>query len=137
MALGGALTATAGDLATATLGRVISGAGAVILNVLLTSMVAEWFARDRLVTAMAILVTSWPLGIGIALVSGPLIAAAMGWAAMMWLSAAASLAACLLIALVYRRPDTSAVARYGAQFVARPTTPSGAPMASAVPCRAR
>ncbi len=107
MAVGGALTATAGDLAMATLGRVVSGVGAVVLNVLLTGMVAEWFAKDRLVTAMAILVTSWPLGIGIALVTGPLITGALGWPAMMWLSAAASLATCALIALVYQRPDAT------------------------------
>lgn len=107
MAVGGALTAMAGDLATATLGRVVSGVGAVVLNVLLTGMVAAWFGKDRLVTAMAILVTSWPLGIGIALVTGPLIAGALGWPAMMWLSAAASLATCALIALVYQRPDTT------------------------------
>ncbi len=108
MAVGGVVTAMAGDFAMATLGRVISGAGAVVLNVLLTSMVAEWFSSDRLVTAMAILVTSWPLGIGLALVTGPLIAAAVGWPSMIWLSAAASLATCALIALVYRRPDTIA-----------------------------
>jgi MFS family permease len=105
MTVGGALTAVAGDFAMAALGRVISGAGAVVLNVLLTGMVAEWFARDRLVTAMAILVTSWPAGIGIALVTGPSVAAAAGWPAMMWLSAAASLVACALVAAVYRRPE--------------------------------
>ncbi len=104
MAVGGALTAIAGGLAVATLGRVISGIGAVVLNVLLTGMVAEWFARDRLVTAMAILVTSWPVGIGIALVIGPFIGASLGWSAMMWISAAASLATCALVALVYQRP---------------------------------
>ncbi len=104
MAGGGALTAIAGDLTMATTGRVISGAGAVVLNVLLTGMVAEWFSTGRMVTAMAILVTSWPLGIGLALVTGPLIAAAFGWPAMIWLTAAASLATCVLIALVYRRP---------------------------------
>ncbi len=108
MAVGGVLTAMAGDFAMATFGRIVSGVGAVALNVLLTGMVAEWFARDRLVTAMAILVTSWPAGIGIALVTGPLIAAAVGWPAMMWLSAAASLVTCAFIALVYRRPDTVA-----------------------------
>lgn len=108
MAVGGAITAIAGDFAVATLGRAIAGAGAVVLNVLLTAMVAEWFARDRLVTAMAILVTSWPAGIGIALVTGPFIAAAAGWPAMMWLSAAASLVACALVAAVYRHPVAAA-----------------------------
>lgn len=107
MAGGGALTAIAGDLTMATTGRVTSGAGAAVLNVLLTGMVAEWFSTSRMVTAMAILVTSWPLGIGLALVTGPLIAAALGWPAMIWLTAAASLATCILVALVYRRPNTA------------------------------
>lgn len=108
MAVGGALTAIAGDFAMATVGRVVAGVGAVVLNVLLTGMVAEWFAGDRLVTAMSILVTSWPAGIGIALVVGPLVAAEAGWPAMMWLSVAASLATCALVALVYQRPGTAA-----------------------------
>jgi len=107
MAVGGGATGMADDLGVATLGRVIAGIGAVILNVLLTAMVAEWFVGGRLVTAMAVLVTSWPVGIGIALVTGPFIAAEMGWPAMMWLSAAASLATCALVAFFYRRPDTA------------------------------
>lgn len=107
MALGGTLTAVSGDVATATAGRLLAGIGAVTLNVLLASMVAEWFPGARLVTAMSVLVTSWPAGIGIVLVIGPAIAEQAGWPAIMWLSVIASLTAGALVGLVYRRPSTA------------------------------
>jgi MFS family permease len=76
MAAGGAITAMSDGIALATAGRIVAGIGGVTVNVLLAGMVADWFRDDRLVTAMALLVTSWPLGIGIALVSGPVVGAA-------------------------------------------------------------
>src|SRR5438552_1570745 len=59
MALGGALTG-APSFTLVVAGRLASGVGAVLINVLMTKMVADWFAKRELVTAMAILVTSWP-----------------------------------------------------------------------------
>lgn len=47
-------------------GRVLSGAGAVLLNVLVTKMVTDWFQGRENVLALGILITSWPLGIAIA-----------------------------------------------------------------------
>lgn len=105
MAAGGAITALSGDIVLATTGRVIAGIGGVTVNVLLAGMVADWFSEDRLVTAMAILVASWPAGIGIALVIGPFIGGGDdGWRAMMWLTAYGSLATGVLLAAVYRSP---------------------------------
>jgi MFS family permease len=76
-------------------GRLVSGIGAVAVNVLLTEMAADWFADRELSTAMAVLVVSWPLGIGVALVVlGPL-AASVSWPAAMH----ATLAICI-VALV-------------------------------------
>ena len=43
-------------------GRVISGVGAVLFNVVLTKMVADWFAGREIVTAMALTAATWPLG---------------------------------------------------------------------------
>lgn len=52
-------------------GRLVSGIGAVLLNVIMTKMVADWFSGKEIITAMAIFVNSWPTGIGLALVTQP------------------------------------------------------------------
>ena len=73
MAIGGLLTAT-GDYSTVVTGRLISGAGAVLLNVLLAKMATDWFSGREIGTALALLVGSWPVGIGVALISLPWLA---------------------------------------------------------------
>jgi len=63
MALGGVLMGFAGSYSVAAFGRFVSGVGAVILNVVLTKMVAEWFAGREIITAMALLAYAafgWP-----------------------------------------------------------------------------
>jgi predicted MFS family arabinose efflux permease len=109
MTAGGLVMGASHSYPVACAGRLLSGTGAILFNVLATKMVADWFAGKEIVTAMAIFVTSWPLGIGLALVSlAPIatasIAAASSWQAAMFLTALASLAALLLVAVVYRAP---------------------------------
>ena len=48
-------------------GRLIAGAGGVLLNVQMTKMVADWFAGKEIATAMAIFVNSWPAGVALSL----------------------------------------------------------------------
>jgi len=73
MTLGGALLGLSDTYEIMFTGRLISGIGAVLLNVLVTKMVTDWFAEYRIATAMGVLVSSWPLGIAIALLTmGPL-----------------------------------------------------------------
>ena len=48
-------------------GRLVAGAGGVLLNVQMTKMVTDWFAGREIATAMAIFVNSWPAGIAISL----------------------------------------------------------------------
>ncbi len=104
MALGTFVTAEASVYGVAMAGRVVSGAGAVMLNVLLTKMVADWFHDREVATAMGLLIMSWPLGIGLALLLlGPL-AAATSWSFAIQLSAYVCVAALIGVALVYRRP---------------------------------
>jgi predicted MFS family arabinose efflux permease len=116
MALGGVLTAGAASVAAMALGRLISGAGAALLNVLLAKMVADWFTDRQLTTALGILVTSWPLGVGAGLAGGHAIAAAYGWPALMQCGAGLALASLLLLSAVYRDP---------------PGAPTAAPLAAA------
>jgi MFS family permease len=73
MTLGGVLLALSDAYEIMLIGRLVSGLGAVLLNVLVTKMVTDWFAEHRIASAMGILISSWPLGIAIALlIMGPL-----------------------------------------------------------------
>jgi len=113
MAIGGVLMGAADNSTTLMLGRVLSGAGAVVLNVLVTKMVTDWFQGRELVTALGILITSWPLGIAIALIVLPGLASAFSWPAAMYLPAAISAAALVLVALRYRLPSEGQLAEPG------------------------
>ena len=62
MTLGGLMMAS-GDATLLTAGRILSGCGAVVLNVLVTKMTTDTFEGREVVTALGVLITSWPLGI--------------------------------------------------------------------------
>ena len=104
MTVGGALLATSHVYEVMFAGRLISGIGAVLLNVLVTKMVTDWFADHRIVTAMGILISSWPLGIALALSTmGPL-TEVMGLAWAFAIPDALRALALLMIAIVYTSP---------------------------------
>jgi predicted MFS family arabinose efflux permease len=85
-------------------GRLVSGLGAVFVNVLMTKMVADWFAGREIVTAMAVFVSSWPAGIALGLISFPPLATAFSWVAVMQVAAAVATVCLVLVALIYRAP---------------------------------
>ena len=104
MAVGGLMTAVAWDFASLAAGRLLSGMGGVVLNVVMAKMVTDWFAgRREIVLAMAIFVNSFPIGVGLATVSlGPLTDVA-GRSASLAATAALALAALLLLIAAYRK----------------------------------
>jgi len=68
-------------------GRLLAGTGGVLLNVLMTKMVTDWFAGKEISTAMAIFVNSWPFGLAVSLVLLPPIGTAYGWSAVyLWMT---------------------------------------------------
>jgi MFS family permease len=107
MAVGGVLTGTSQAYAPFLVGRLIGGIGAVLLNVLLTKMATDWFVGREIGTAMALLVSSWPIGIGIALVVLPWLAATFSVAAAFLATAVVPALVLLLVAAVYRVPATA------------------------------
>lgn len=116
MAVGGAATGIAEGFALAAFGRLVAGIGGVLLSVLLTKMVADWFSGREIVLAMGVYLSSWPLGISLGLVLlGPL-AAAWSWAAVMHLTAVLSLAMLILVAALYRDPPEFDRAKVPATF---------------------
>ncbi|MEM0949755.1 MAG: MFS transporter [Pseudomonadota bacterium] len=78
-------------------GRIIAGTGAVLVNVLGTKIVADWFDTRDLPVAMGIFIVSWPLGLALALVTLPIIGAAFGVQAGL-LATGAAMAVALVIA---------------------------------------
>src|SRR5215471_4539358 len=104
MTVGGLVTGTSQAYATFLVGRLIGGIGAVLLNVLLTKMATDWFVGREIGTALALLVSSWPIGIGIALVVLPWLAATVAVAAAFLATAVVAAVVLVLVAAVYRVP---------------------------------
>jgi predicted MFS family arabinose efflux permease len=104
MLAGGLLLAVAATPPELFAGRLVSGAGAVLFNLMMTKMATDWFAGREIVLAMGVLVSSWPAGIASGLQLQPLLAAASGWRAVMVLAAGLSGLSLLLILLGYRAP---------------------------------
>jgi MFS family permease len=105
MVVGGVLMATSelwlGQLA----GRLVAGLGGVLLNVLMTKMVADWFAGKEISFSLAVFVNSYPVGIAAALIVLPLVAEAGGLTSALTLVAALTVAGFAGLALLYRAPE--------------------------------
>ncbi|HJZ43236.1 MAG TPA: MFS transporter [Hyphomicrobiaceae bacterium] len=89
-------------------GRLVAGTGGVLLNVLMTKMVADWFAGREISTAMAIFVNSWPVGIAASLLMLPPIGADHGVSAAYVAVTALIAAGAVLLVAIYEPPATPA-----------------------------
>jgi predicted MFS family arabinose efflux permease len=104
MAVGGVVAGLADGFNMLAFGRLLSGAGAVLQSIFLVKMIADWFDAGPMVTAMALMLTGWPVGIAIALWTlGPL-AEHWGWPAVMHLTALACAIAMAAVWLGYQPP---------------------------------
>lgn len=97
-------------------GRLMAGAGGIVLNVVMTKMVADWFSGREMATAMAIFVNSWPVGIAAALMALPAIAATFGLGAANWAVTAPIAMGMILVAWLYRAPDRPAAGPGGGRL---------------------
>ncbi|MEW9919915.1 CynX/NimT family MFS transporter [Marimonas sp. MJW-29] len=120
MVLGSFAVAFAPGFGWVAAGRVISGIGGVVINVLMTKMVLDWFIGHRVSTALGIFISSWPLGIALSLLVLPLLAdlggLAMAWNGLILLT----VVALLLYSIIYRSPDGSKPAPAKITFSALP-----------------
>ncbi|MGX7875472.1 MFS transporter [Mesorhizobium sp. ORM6] len=114
--LAGLLAMLAGELLMTTsaswsvqiAGRLVAGTGGILLSVLMTKMVADWFTGREIATAMAIFVNSWPVGIAISLMLLPWIGARFGLHLVSLAVAGWILIGFGLMAFVYRAPEAAA-----------------------------
>jgi predicted MFS family arabinose efflux permease len=104
MAGGGFVVGIGGSYLLVALGRITSGAGAVLLNLMVAKMVTDWFAGREIVFAMGAIGASWGLGIAVGLLVQAPLAASLGWGPMMDLVAAFCILAAALVAVLYRAP---------------------------------
>lgn len=108
MVVGGLLTAWSGSFAMAAVGRVLSGAGGVLMNMALLKLTADWFAERELATAMAVMLTAWPFGLGAAVATLGALATATSWRTSIAVASATALLGMALMALVFRDPPARA-----------------------------
>jgi cyanate permease len=103
MILGAATMAVATEYQMLVAGRLMSGVGGVLLNVLMSKMIADWFSGRGIVLAMAIFVNSFPIGIGLALLVLGWVVPAAGWPAAMSSAGILAGAALALVIICYQR----------------------------------
>ena len=101
MVAGGLIVGAGDNYGLVVVGRFISGIGAVLLNVLLTKMLIDWFADRELVLAMAILLNAWPISVAFALMTQGPLAEASSWTLVSYVTAAAACIGLLVVAPVF------------------------------------
>jgi MFS family permease len=114
MAAGGLAMAFSASWSVQIAGRLIAGAGGVMLNVQMTKMMTDWFAGREIATAMAIFVNSWPAGVAIALLVLPAIGTAWGVSAV-YLAVAAMIGCGIVLLAVSYQPPPNLVAATAAR----------------------
>jgi MFS family permease len=113
MAVGGFLMWQGQTWSLQIAGRLLSGIGGVLITVLMSKMVTDWFSQGRLATAMGIFVNSWPAGIALALLTLPFIAETGGLSAALAVSFGFVVFGLALFALLYRDPPKGAAGGTG------------------------
>ncbi|MBO6782309.1 MAG: MFS transporter [Alphaproteobacteria bacterium] len=104
MAAGGFIMGTADGFTMAAVGRTVVGAGGVVITVSMVKLVGDLFEGPQVITAMAILMNSWPVGITIGLWTQGALAEAWGWQAVFLTAGIGSLGGMILVWLLYRPP---------------------------------
>jgi MFS family permease len=106
-AAGSVLAALAESLWGIVLGRALQGAGAIAATVM--ALVADLTSNEQRTKAMAVVGMSIGLSFAVALVLGPVIAAAGGLSAVFWLTALLALGGILIVVLLVPTPDATGV----------------------------
>jgi MFS family permease len=109
MLAGSAVMAFAASWSLQIAGRLVTGAGGVILSVQMTKMATDLFAGREIATAMAIFLNSWSAGIAVSLLVLPLIGTSYGVGAVHLSVAALIGCGIVLLSIAHRPPADSAV----------------------------
>jgi MFS family permease len=113
MLAGGLVTAWSAGFGGAAAGRLRSGGGAVLMNILLVKITADWFDGREMTTAMAVMLTAWPVGLGMATATLGGLALATSWRTALVVASGAAALGLVLVAGALR--DAPARATPGAR----------------------
>jgi predicted MFS family arabinose efflux permease len=104
MVVGALIAAWGGGPDGIVFGRVVSGLGAVAMVVLQGKIIADWFTGRQFMMAISVSVCSYPIGVGLAQLVLPPLAARYGWPSG-FLSGGAMLAIALVLFVASYRPS--------------------------------
>lgn len=105
MSLGGVIMVLTESWSGQISGRLIAGVGGVLLNVLMSKMIVDWFAGREIATAMAVFVNSWPVGIALGLLLLPSIVVQHGVQTAFLVCTMIVLLGLVALLLLYRDPS--------------------------------
>lgn len=108
MLIGAVLALMATSWEIAVVARVLGGIGGVVINVVMTKLLVDWFQGREIGTAMGVFIASWPAGIALALLILPFLAAMGGLAVASWFVVGVVALALFLFVLLYRVPPSAA-----------------------------
>lgn len=111
MVIGGCIGTLSVDPVMLGAGRIVAGCGGVMMIVLNNKMIADWFEPGTIITAMAVMMAGFALGIGLGMVAHVYFASLAGWPAAQWSTAILSALAFLVTWLIYRDPPPEFVHR--------------------------
>lgn len=111
MALGTALVALGESFLPLGIGRLVAGIAGRITQVLALQIVAQWFMRREMGTAMGIFSTAVPLGAVLAFNSLGALAYSAGWRPSIWLTVLLSVVALVAFLAIYSPPPQASPAR--------------------------
>lgn len=107
MVVGGILAASGSSWPIQVSARILVGTGGVLLNVMMSKMVSDWFPPAELPTAMGIFVSSWTLGVAVGLVTIPAAHSVFETSGVFVVGAAWAALGFVLVALLYSSPPSS------------------------------
>jgi MFS family permease len=108
MLIGSAMPALVPGWHSLVAGRLIAGVGGVVLNVVMTKMLVDWFSGKEISTALGIFVNSWPAGIALALLVLPTISVSGNLDLAWWVTTAFILIGYLMFMVFYRQAPGAA-----------------------------
>jgi predicted MFS family arabinose efflux permease len=114
IAAGGTICGFADGYWSIWMGRLVSGVGAIGMNVVMAKIVIDWFQGREIATAMALFLTGYPAGIAIALVTLGTLATPGGWSQAFLITGLLGLAALIVFAASYRPAQAQAARPRGA-----------------------
>ena len=97
--------------------RLIGGTGGILLNISFLRLVALLFEGKAMNRAIGIVMSSWPVGLGLAAITYPMLAELGGWRFPLWLVTGVTLCAAVCVALLVREPKRRTEERSGAPLL--------------------